>query len=101
MHELNCLRCGETMRALGQEELQLGKAGLLLGSLPNALAGAIRVSVCECPRCGKLEFFRVPEAQEAPEASGTPQVICPRCGCRHDFDWPRCPNCGHPRYTGR
>ena len=43
MRELNCLRCGETMRALGQEELQLGKAGLLLGSLPNALAGSIRV----------------------------------------------------------
>ncbi len=98
MEEMKCLRCGGTMRALGQEELQLGKAGLFLGSLPNALAGSIRVSICECPRCGKLEFFRVPEE---PEDDDTPQVICPRCGCRHDFDCPRCPNCGHPRYMGR
>ena len=93
MEEMKCLRCGTQMQAIGQERLQLGNAGLLLGSLPNVLAGSIRVSICACPRCGKLEFFRVPEEPE----DDTPQVTCPRCGCRHDFDCLRCPNCGYLR----
>ena len=24
---------------------------------------------------------------------GIPQVRCPACGHRHDFDYPRCPKC--------
>lgn len=24
-----------------------------------------------------------------------PQKTCPKCGNRHDFDYPKCPNCGH------
>ena len=96
MEKMTCLRCGEQMRAAGRTRLQLGKAGLLLGSLPTAAAGALAVSVCECPRCGKLEFFR--DRTDGADGAETPQVTCPKCGCLHDFDCPRCPNCGQPRY---
>ena len=24
-----------------------------------------------------------------------PQKQCPSCGTSHDFDYPKCPNCGH------
>ena len=24
-----------------------------------------------------------------------PQVTCPHCGTRHDFDYPKCPKCNH------
>ena len=24
-----------------------------------------------------------------------PQIVCPRCGNKHDFDYPKCPNCKH------
>lgn len=24
-----------------------------------------------------------------------PQKICPECGQSHDFDYPKCPHCGH------
>lgn len=26
-----------------------------------------------------------------------PQVICPKCSTKHDFDYPRCPNCGYSK----
>lgn len=26
---------------------------------------------------------------------GLPQKICPECGTSHDFDYPKCPHCGH------
>ena len=29
-----------------------------------------------------------------------PQRKCPRCGKKHDFDYPQCPHCGHD-YTQR
>ncbi len=28
-------------------------------------------------------------------ASGAPQRDCPSCQRRHDFDYPKCPYCGH------
>lgn len=29
-----------------------------------------------------------------------PQRVCPKCGKKHDFDYPHCPHCGYD-YTGR
>lgn len=90
-----CLRCGAAMRFVGQEKLQLGKTGWLLGDLPNLMAGALDVSIMACPRCGKLEFFSDDAAGTAASDSDLPQRTCPVCGNRHDFDYPKCPLCGH------
>ncbi len=30
--------------------------------------------------------------------SDAPQIICPNCNLQHDFDYPKCPNCGHEYY---
>ena len=43
MKDLKCLRCGTSMDFLGEENLQLGKTGWLLGDLPNLFAGALKV----------------------------------------------------------
>lgn len=33
---------------------------------------------------------------EPPKPSdGLPQRVCPECGKSHDFDYPKCPHCGH------
>ena len=89
---MDCLRCGTPMRFRGAEELQLGKAGLFLGNLSNVFSGALNVVIYECPRCGKLEFFS-PDSERAD--GDTPQRTCPSCGFTHDFDWYKCPKCGH------
>ena len=37
-----------------------------------------------------------PEAEQGivgVSMDGIPQVRCPRCGRRHDFDYPKCPYC--------
>ena len=91
MKEMNCLRCGEPMQLIRREHLQLGETSWLLGSLPNLAAGGLDVEIYVCPSCGKLEFFRADEETE----SGLPQVKCPSCGRSHDFDYPKCPFCGH------
>lgn len=90
-----CLRCGAVMRFAGREKLQLGKTGWLLGDLPNLIAGALDVSIMACPRCGKLEFFSGDAFGTAADSSSLPQRTCPACGICHDFDYPKCPRCGH------
>lgn len=93
MAEFLCLRCGTSMRFRGQEKLQLGQTGWILGDLPNLIAGGLRVTILECPHCGKLEFFSG-NAEGLPE-SDLPQRTCPKCGAQHDFDYPKCPLCGY------
>lgn len=96
MAQLHCLRCGSAMRFVGQEKLQLGKTGWLLGDLPNLLSGALAVSIMECPHCGKLEFFSGNAAATAEmDENRLPQRTCPKCGAEHDFDYPKCPLCGY------
>jgi len=29
------------------------------------------------------------------QLDGIPQKTCPKCGRNHDFDYPKCPFCGH------
>ena len=114
--ELKCLRCGREMAFIKQEKLQLGQTGFLLGDWPNLIAGALEVEIYGCHKCGKLEFympdFPEPEYDEPeledeelpPEIDqdivgvsmdGVPQVRCPVCGRKHDFDYPHCPYCNH------
>ena len=89
---MKCLRCGEDMRYLSREKLQLGKTGWVLGDLPNLLSGALEVQILVCPKCRKLEFFL---AENETLDDDTPKKTCPDCGTVHDFDYPKCPKCKH------
>ena len=92
MRSITCPHCAEEMRFVTREQLQLGKTGWLLGDLPNLIAGALEVEIHMCPSCRKLEFFATEETVGEDEL---PQTRCPACGVEHDFDYPRCPKCGH------
>jgi len=97
MRCVNCLRCEAEMFYGGREKLQLGKTGWVLGDLPNLLAGALEVDIYVCPKCGKLEFFTAYE-EEPPNRyrdEELPEKQCPQCGLSIDFDYPKCPCCGH------
>jgi hypothetical protein len=84
------------MQYYSSEQLQLGQTGWILGDLPNLLAGSLDVQIDLCPNCRKLEFFA--GQQEEPDAEPLPQKNCPKCGARHDFDYPKCPACGYDYY---
>ena len=100
-----CANCGGDMEFLGEEQIQLGQAGFFLGHLSNLLSGSLEVELWECPDCGKLDFYRRGSAanpdDEEYEEGHMVQVICPRCGQRHDLDDPKCPYCGlnDPNYS--
>ena len=113
MKELSCQRCGKEMYLIKTDKLQLGQTGFLLGDWPNLIAGALEVEIYGCQSCGKLEFFlpgfddsdTAEEFDELPpevnanivgvSMHGVPQVKCPRCGRKHDFDYPKCIYCDH------
>ena len=76
------------MRHIGREKLQLGQTGWLLGDLPNLFAGALKVDIYACPDCNKMEFFMAESFEDT-----LPQRECPKCGKKHDFDYPKCPFC--------
>ena len=90
--KIQCPHCRAAMEHLLRDEIQLGKSGWLLGTLPNLLSGALSVDVYVCPECRKLEFFAVQEEEE----DALPQVTCPSCGASYDFDFPKCPHCKAP-----
>ncbi len=101
MRDLKCLRCGEAMQFGMIERFQLGQTGILLGDIPNILAGSLELEVYYCPRCGKVEFFTSKEIEKENgrySDPGLPQKKCPRCGSEHDFDFPKCPDCGYDYY---
>ena len=116
MREIQCVRCGVELRFLKQEKIQLGQTGYFLGDWPNLIAGSLETEMFYCPKCGKLELFLpgLPEEEaEEPEMEpeelppemgqeivdvsmdGIPQVRCPACGRKHDFDYHHCPYCNH------
>lgn len=90
--ELNCLRCGNSMKYIKSEKIQLGQSGLFLGDVPNYIAGALETDIYKCDECGKFEFFQM-EGEEQIE-----QVKCPNCGKTHDMDYPKCPFCKYNCY---
>ena len=51
-----CIRCGGTMGHIGQEKLQLGRFGLLVGHWDQLISGALTVDIYCCHDCKKLEF---------------------------------------------
>ncbi len=111
---MKCLRCNGEMLFLGRENLQKGASGPWVGNLNFSMQGGFEVDIYSCPKCGKVEFFqpgfrdeqrfREELAECPPEVNqdivgvsmdGMPQVRCPACGTRHDFDYPECPKCGY------
>ena len=86
--DLLCLRCGQKMNHIQTQKLQLGQTSWILGDLPNLLAGSMEVDVYSCSTCGKIELFSSNE-----QNIGLPQKQCPKCGKKHDFDYPKCPFC--------
>ena len=118
MRELRCARCQREMSFIKQEKLQLGQTGMFLGDWPNIWAGALEVEIYGCPNCGKLEFFMPGVEEREPEPDmdidelppegmqdivgvnmhGVPQIQCPNCGKRHDFDYPKCIYCNFDYY---
>ena len=88
--EIVCSHCHTKMEHMLRDEIQLGKSGWILGTLPNLLSGALTVDVYVCPSCRKLEFFA--PTDETTEES-LPQLVCPSCGKSYDFDYPKCPYC--------
>lgn len=91
---ISCLRCHTPMRFQGEEQIQLGKTGWILGDLPNLFAGAMDVEIFQCPKCGKLEFFGTEETEYRGGQEGS-RKTCPECGAEHDRDCACCPICGH------
>lgn len=94
MKTLSCLRCDTAMEPVGENKLQLGEMGWFAGHWPNLLAGALEVDIYVCPKCGKLEFFQ-PESDEDHIAKRE----CPKCGKKHDWDYPKCPFCNYDYYS--
>ena len=56
--KVNCPYCGIPMKYSGTKKIQLGKSNIIFEHLNNWLSGALPVSIYECPKCSKLEFFR-------------------------------------------
>ena len=102
MKQLDCIRCNRPMEFIGREKLQMGQTGLLFGSLPNLIAGALAVDIYLCAECGKMEFY-APELtkgeQQGYSHCDIPQKRCPSCGEAHDFDFPKCPYCKFDYYN--
>lgn len=93
MKELMCLRCSKEMKYSGTRKIQLGETGWVLGDLPNLIAGALEVDIYSCAKCGKIEFYHTEYQQNE-----VTQITCPKCGKKHDFDYPKCPFCGNKYY---
>ncbi|WP_164170122.1 hypothetical protein [Ruminococcus flavefaciens] len=53
-----CPYCNVQMKYMGTKRIQLGRTGFIIGGWDNLLSGALTASIYECPKCGKLEFFR-------------------------------------------
>lgn len=56
--ELTCLRCGNSMKYIKSEKIQLGQNGLFLGDIPNYIAGSLDVDIDypKCPFC-KYNYY--------------------------------------------
>lgn len=94
MKDLICLRCNTEMKYNGTKKIQLGETGWIMGDLPNLIAGAMEVDIYVCAKCGKIEFYHTEQKE-----SSIAQTQCPKCGRKHDCDYPKCPFCGHKYYN--
>ncbi len=98
MGKYDCLRCGREMVYATTARFQLGEHSVIFGDLPNLIAGSLKLSIYRCPACNKIEFY-APDESELTMEDRLPQVVCPKCGTQHDFDYPKCPRCSHDYYA--
>ena len=94
--EYRCIRCGAIMRYMGREFVQLGK-----NNAWNTVKGGIELDMIYCPECRKMEFFLADAEVEKDEFKGStdlPKERCNSCGRYYDFDFSKCPYCGHHHY---
>ncbi|WFA09042.1 hypothetical protein [Tissierella sp. Yu-01] len=98
--DIKCLRCGNVMKHIRDDKLQLGQTGWFLGDLSNLLSGALPVEIYLCQECMKLEFFskKLEFEVEYPEDPNA-QIICPRCRKLHDKTYDECPFCEYDYYS--
>ena len=96
-----CGNCGKEMEFLGEEQIQLGQVGVVLVHLSNLLGGSLDVELWECYNCGKIDFYRQGSTELGDGEDRMPQVICCKCGTKHDLGDPKCPGCGlkNPNYS--
>ncbi|MBQ8396937.1 MAG: hypothetical protein IJX53_01915 [Clostridia bacterium] len=59
------------------------------------LSGCLMVAVGDL--LGRVDYLERQLGLYAPDASHSdlPQKTCPACGRKYDFDYPKCPHCGH------
>ncbi|MBR3421721.1 MAG: hypothetical protein IKG98_06630 [Ruminococcus sp.] len=58
IRKIGCPYCNVLMEYKGTKRIQLGRTGWIIGDWDNLLSGSLTVSIYECPKCRKLEFFR-------------------------------------------
>ena len=63
VNRTQCLRCTGKMQRIGIREIQLGRVGFFLGTLPNLISGSLVVEIQACSECGKLEFYTPDELE--------------------------------------
>ncbi|MBR5723569.1 MAG: hypothetical protein IKX57_08050 [Oscillospiraceae bacterium] len=59
IRKIDCPYCGIRMEYQGAQRIQLGQWGMFLKHWDNLFSGALHVQIYECPKCGKLEMFRI------------------------------------------
>ena len=58
IRKISCPYCNILMEYKGTKRIQLGRTGFIIGDIDNLFSGALTTSIYECPKCGKLDFFR-------------------------------------------
>ena len=59
IRKINCPYCSLPMVYRGASRIQLGRFGFFIKNWDNLLSGSLDVQIYECPKCGKLEMFRI------------------------------------------
>ena len=59
VRKISCPYCGILMNYRGASRIQLGRFGFFIKHWDNLLSGSLDVQIYECPKCGKLEMFRI------------------------------------------
>lgn len=56
---IGCPYCNVLLNYKGAKRIQLGRFGFFIEHWDNLLSGSLNVQIYECPKCGKIEMFRI------------------------------------------
>ena len=94
-----CPRCGKleffSREAPGDRENGGGDDAAECGGYPNGETNGDSPDADGASFYGAGGFPGEDGAFSVNPRSGLLQRTCPNCDTQHDFDYPRCPNCGH------